>query len=108
MKNTNSNEPHMIFTMAMRDCDWSFGKVISHLMRLGFLVMGEECLRATQTIEITCASDMLTEMFHCEDRLGMFNEFLVFPKWTLEYGNVIIIQKWDDDKAEYDDESEWL
>lgn len=101
MKQTFSKEPQIIYTMAMRDSDWTFGKVLSHLIDAGLLVMGSDgYCRATRTIEITCASHELTEMFHYEDRVNMFNEFLVFPPFTAEYGNVIIIQKWDDDKAE--------
>lgn len=101
MKTVFSKEPQIVYTMAMRDSDWTFGKVLSHLIDAGLLVMGSDgYCRATQTIEITCASDSLTEAFHTENGLNFFNEFLVFPKWTLEYGNVIIIQKWDDDKAE--------
>lgn len=103
MKRTFSKEPQMVYTMAMRDSDWTYGKVLSHLMNLGLLVMDNDGIyRAIQTIEITCASDRLTDMFHWEgDELDAFNAFLVFPEWTEEYGNVIIIQKWDDDKAEY-------
>lgn len=101
MKKKISKEPQIIYTMAMRDSDWTFAKVLNHLLEQGLLVMGDNgYFKATQTIEITCASRELTEMFHCEDRLNMFNEFLVFPEYTTEYGNVIIIQRWDDDKAE--------
>ena len=101
MKNQFNIEPHIVYTMAMRNSDWTYGKVIKHLIDAGMLALDDNgYYRATQTIEITCASHELVESFYCAERINAFNEFLVFPEHSTEYGNVIIIQRWDDDKAE--------